>query len=296
MDDGNDRPGLEAWDCDLTVPETEYSRMLAHPGLIPASLALANSNLTAIVEDPSLQGVFKDAGRYFVAMIAIYLHASGGLSLPRLKEMCAQSKLLSPGRARALLLYMRYLGYVKPAVTKSKGATTQYLPTPAFHAAWTTHMRHALLAACCIEPEARTVVEALDDDAVFNCVVACQGESLFNAARATDLDTPYFRVFINRHAGVLIMSVMLTSGEGEDFPPRSVNALSVAATARRFDVSRVHVRRMMRHAEREGLLRADDKALHLTDVFRDELLVAHAKQMRHLMLAVARAARLVRSA
>ena len=296
MGDGDDRQGLAAWDCDLTIPAPEYSRMLVHPNLGAASVALAHSNLTATIENPSLQGVFKDAGRYFVAMIAIYLHATGGLSLPRLKEMCAQSTLLSPGRARALLLYMRYLGYVKPSAAKAPGAPTLYLPTPAFQAAWTTHMRHALMATCLIEPEARAVVEALDDEDVFNCIVACQAESLFNATQTSNLDTPYFRVFLNRHAGVLIMSVILTSNRDGEFPPHSVDGLSVAATARRFEVSRAHVRRLMTHAEREGLLRIDGKTVHVTAALRDELLMTYAQQLRHLMLSVSRAARFVHAA
>ena len=48
---------------------------------------------------------------------------------------------------------------------------------------------------------------------------------------------------------------------------------------------------------REGLLRIeDDKTIHLSEAFRQDLMVSYGMQLRHLMLSVSRAACLIRPA
>jgi len=288
----HDLDALLAWDCDLVIPDAEYARMETHPRLPDGLRALWQSTLAAPEADRSLLGIFKDGGRYACAMWAIYLHVAGGLSLQSLKALCAQSGLLSPGRARAVLLYMRYLGYIEPARIRTSPAL--YIPTARCRAAWTLHMRLALEAACAIEPAARAVVERIADPAVFACVVRTQGESLFNGARKHNLDIPMFRVFVNRHAGTFILASLMTSGRDGEYPPRHVMPPPIAELAARFQVSRIQVRRIFAESEREGLLRRDtDGAYSLDDAFRESLRVQHARQIRHLMLSAARAARLL---
>ena len=290
-----DLEALMAWDCDLSIPDDEYARMAAHPRLAAGLRALWESNLAAPAADRTLLGIFKDGGRYVCAMWAIYLHVCGGLSLQSLKALCAQSGLLSPGRARAVLLYMRYLGYVEPG--RERVSPTIYYPTPRFRAAWTLHMRLAMEAACAIEPAARTVVERMDDPEVFACVVRTQGESLFNGSRTHDLDIPMFKVFINRHAGTFILSSLMTGGTDGDYPPRACVMPSATDLAARFQVSRIQVRRMFGEAEKLGLLvRRPDGAYRLDDAFRESVRLQHAQQLRHLMLSAARTARILSAA
>ena len=288
----SDLSDLLAWDCDLLIPETEYARMAAHPRLAAGLRALWESTLVAPTIDHSLLGIFKDAGRYVCAMWAMHLHVSGGLSLQSLKTFCAESGLLSPGRARAVLLYMRYLRYIEPA--RQHAVPTVYVPTPRFEAAWTLHMRLALEAACVIEPAARRIVERMDDPAVFACIVRTQGESLFNGARVHDLDTPLFKVFKNRHAGGMVLASLMTSGRDGDCPPKHFVMPATADLAARFQVSRIQIRRILTEAERQGLIQPQpDGACRLDEAFRERVRVEHAWQIRHLMLSVARAARLL---
>jgi hypothetical protein len=113
--------------------------------------------------DKALDGVFKDAGRYMTAMCALHLHLSGGLTLPRLKEACGTSGFLSPGRARAMLHYLRHLGYFAPV-----GETPmRYVPTESFVSAWGAHQRAALEAARIVEPAAGWIADRLHEPAVF---------------------------------------------------------------------------------------------------------------------------------
>ena len=283
---------LLAWDCDLVVSDAEYARMAAHPRLDAGLHVQSASTLAATDADPTLLGIFKDGGRYVCAMWAIYLHASGGLSLQSLKALCAQSGLLSPGRARAVLLYMRYLGYIEPA--RERRSPTVYVPTARFQTAWTTHMRLVLEATCAIEPAARAVVDRIDTAAVFASVVRTQGESLFNGTQQTGTDTPLFKVFINRHAGILVLSSLVLAGDMDSYPPATVTPPAATELARRFQVSRIQIRRLFTDAEKEDLMRSNaDGTYRLDDAFRGMVRTLHSMQLRHLMLSIARAARLL---
>ncbi len=287
-----DLDDLIAWDCDTLISESEYQRVFAHPRRHAAMRAIPRSTLDAALADKTLMGIFKDGGRYACAMWAIHLHVSGGLTLQSLKDLCAASGLLSPGRARAVLLFMRYLGYIEPARTHTGGSQV-FVPTPRCYHSWTTHMRMALHAAAEIEPQVQAIIDHIDDPEVFACVVRSQGESLFAGAKVHDLDRPHFRVFINRHAGTLVMADLMTSASDDEFPPRAVAASSQQEFSKRYGVSRVHISRMLKHGEREGILRLDDGHIHLTDAFRAEIEVDFGRQVRHLLLSAARAARLL---
>ena len=64
--------------------------------------------------------------------------------------------------------------------------------------------------------------------------------------------------------------------------------------ARRFQVSRIQIRRLFTDAEKEGLMQSNaDGTYRLDDVFRGMVRTLHVMQLRHLMLSVARAARLL---
>src|SRR5689334_19381779 len=104
---------LQRWEVGEPIPDTTCADMAAHPRFAVAVRALATEFLLLGDRDKALDGMFKDAGRYVAAMCAAYLDASGGITLPRLKELCIRSGYMSSGRARALLLYLVYLRYVE---------------------------------------------------------------------------------------------------------------------------------------------------------------------------------------
>jgi len=271
-------------DTDLYAP-----RVRAHPLFPKAARALAANSLAAGNSGKALAGIMKDAGRYVAAMWAIYLHVSGGLTLPRLKEICVSSGFLSPGRARAMLLYMRYLGYVVPAPDRIRGEPQRYIPTASFRQAWREHLRWALQAALIIEPGIQTILDRLSDDEIFERIAQYQAEGLLALARARDRETTHIRVFMHRHAGIQIMSTMLTA-PGDAFPPEGPIAFSIAAAAQRFGVSRIHIRRMLNDAVREGFFsQANDGVVTMTEKAREELCTSYAMQFAQLLASAAEA-------
>lgn len=66
---------------------------------------------------------------------------------------------------------------------------------------------------------------------------------------------PDLALFADRNSGMMIMMSLLTAGEPDaSFPPAKPVSVSISALSRRFGVSRVHVRKLLRDAEQQGFL------------------------------------------
>jgi hypothetical protein len=291
VDELADVASLMSWADEDGLGTESSARMAGQPGFDRAAHALAANMLDAGAGNDALDGIFKDAGRYVCAMWAMYAHVTGGLTLPRLKEICAASGLLSPGRARALLLYLRYLGYVE-AAGRDHNRLARYVPTQAFLDAWRRHFHAALEAARIVEPAVALVLHRLEEPAILEAIARFQGEEFLAATRGSSaIDTPYFRVFLNRHAGTQI--IMYFGAEGtEAFPTRDAIPFSAASIARRFRVSRIHIKRMLDHAQREGFLsRQGDGAIVLEESLRAGIRESYAMQLARLLSQAARTVR-----
>lgn len=280
---------LQRWDFGDGNAESLLARLQSHPRFAAAILALAQSMLALGDADKTLDGIFKDAGRYVAAMWSMYLHASGGLTVPRLKEICAASGLVSPGRARALLLYMRYLGYVVALPKQRRSDIARYAPTENFLNSWRAHMRAALQAAERIEPAVGLVLDRLNDPAVLERVSRIQSEGLLAWAKEGDQQEPFVRVFMHPHAGNQIVWMLLAASPGGAFPPQGPLAFSIGTAAKRFGVSRTHIRRMIDAATRENLiLYAEDGTVAFREGARETLSRYYATQILQLLITAAR--------
>jgi hypothetical protein len=292
VDEPADTASLLSWAADKTGLDESYARLAAHPDFDRAARALAANMLEAAARNDALDGIFKDAGRYVAALWALYAHVTGGLTLPRLKEICTASRLVSPGRARALLLYLRYLGYVESA-GRNQSRLACYTPTASFIVAWTSHLRAALEAARTIEPAVDLVLRRLDDSAVLETFARFQGEELLAGAQNNlAMDSPYVRIFMNRHAGSQVIMLLATGGNDGAFPPPGGIAFSTAAVAKRFRVSRIHIKRMIDQAERERFLkRQGEGAVVLDESARATIRTMYAMQLVQLLSQSARTLR-----
>ncbi|HEY8948256.1 MAG TPA: hypothetical protein VIM56_05175 [Rhizomicrobium sp.] len=226
------------------------------------SLALAAS-------DKRVDGIFKDMGRYGAAVWSLYLHYTGGLTLPRLKEICAQSGMLSPGRARALLIYLQLLGYVK-ALPKGASGPTRYAPNPALVSALKAQALLGLRALAVVDPNFQTVIDHINDPQVFQTLMVHFGKGALNTSVAVEQNAPFWSVFLMRYAGMQLLHLMLLADVDADNtpPPRRID-IAAAVAARQLNVARSHVARILRLAEKAGLLqRAEDGSIVLSDELR----------------------------
>ncbi len=258
--DAMSRPAMSWLPHDAPRPAHGALRIAAHPRFPRAARALAASMLAGGDADPALAAVFKDAGRYVTAMWTVYLHASGGMTLPQLKASCVASGFTSSGRARLLLQFLQHIGYVEPLQAlpgSGDRKATRYAPTPAFLAAWRSHLRAALTAASLIEPTIAVLLDRLDRPALFEDFLRIQAGRLLGLARTT-VETPAFRqILMHRYAGLQIVSMLVEGEDGGAFPPARPIPISLKLTAARFGVSYMHVRRLLNDAARAGLLRYD---------------------------------------
>lgn len=265
-----DRERLMQWTVEGHIPQALHERVETHPRFAEAAHALSSGMLAAAQEDKAIDGIAKDLGRSVAAQWAVTLHLTGGLTLPRLKQICAASGLLSPGRARAVLLFLRYLGLVETVADRQAGKPAQYAPTAELQRAWNRITRVRLEAASIIEPAARIILERLDEPEFIERMNFHFGEGVAAAAAAVDRDTPFMRVILHRHAGMQIVHRMMLSAEpGDDFPPRRPIAVPVASMARQLRVSRTHIKRLFGEAERAGLMTpAEGNAVAFTEEMR----------------------------
>lgn len=257
---------LMRWSTGQCIPDETFARLLAHPNLTAATRTLAVKMLDASDRDRALDGIFKDAGRYVAATLVVYLDAAGELTLPKLKALCAASGLLSPGRARALLAYLRYLDYIVPLPADERKGAARYAPTDTLRGAWRAHFRAALEAASFIEPAVALVLDRLDDPAIFTAFARQHTQELIDGiALDAHRDQAFMRLIMHRHAGIQIIWTLLAASP-DAFPPEGPIPLSIGAVARRFRVSRIHVQRLLDEAERAKLIgRTGDGAVLLLD-------------------------------
>lgn len=266
MNDTADVARLSKWDFNGRIPEDRLASVFADANFPRAARALSQNMLAAAECDKAVDGMVKDGGRYLAATWALYLHLSGGLTVPRLKDLCATSGVISPGRTRAILLYLRYLGYVT-VMRPAGGGATIYAPTETLTTAFGKLIRGGLAAACLIEPSARVVLERLDEPDTLATMLRIHAEGLRYIAGAIDVDAAFLRIFMHRHAGAQILhAILLSAGDAAPFPPVDEVSISITTLARRFHVSRTHVRRLFEEAEREGFLaRSGDGGVTLTE-------------------------------
>lgn len=278
---------LLGWNTGEPIAEERYLQLLSDPRFPQAARALAVNMLAVAAANEALDGIFKDAGRYLASMWAIYLHLSGGLTLPRLKQVCAESGFLSSGRARDLLRLLLHLEFIEKLGPAGGRRPARYAPTATFMAAWRSHLEAALRAARVLEPAVDRVLDALDSQEVLETLARIQSESLLAAAKTSDQSWAFTRVFLHRHAGNQIAWTLMTAGEEGAFPSEASAPINIAEMSRRFGVSRIHIRRLFDDAGREGLLRWRDGAVVLEPAARTQIQFIYAAQLVQLLAAAA---------
>jgi hypothetical protein len=277
------KPG-HGWTYSALDPTANAIRLMGHPQFAAAARALATATLDGGDRDPALATVFKDAGRYVAAMWALYLHASGGMTLPQLKQVCASSGFVSPGRARLLLQVLEHIGFVEPVAPPPGQRARAYLPTPAFITAWSAHLIAAIRAAALIDPAIAILADHLDEPAILHLFLRIQAARLHQIAAGMVEAPPFQRIFMHRYAGTQIISLLVSSGTGNEFPPSGAMPITLNKVAARFGVSHLHVRRMLGDAMRDGLLdHAPNGTVLLSEEMRATLAFFFATQLVELI-------------
>lgn len=275
------------WHVDDTVVLAKLRELDAAPGFEAAMAAMAHNMLRVCSDDAALNATFKDAGRYVAAMCASALQDEG-ISLSRLRSLCAAFGIVSSGRVYALLQYMRYLGFIQLWATPDSAGHNCYAATPQFLKSWHVHLKAALSAAGRLNPIGTVAAERLNDPDFAARFCAVQMRTLSTFSQQTDTSSPLFSVFLHRNAGSQILWTMLAEN-GDQCPPTDSFYVSAAAIVRRFGTSRMHVGRLLRDAQAKGLLESDPVGKYrFTETAIAEIRTFYAWQIGLLMVSAVR--------
>ncbi|MGN6149824.1 MAG: hypothetical protein ACTHPD_14900 [Rhizomicrobium sp.] len=275
-------PGLAYWSAavaDKTVIDADaYDRMVAHPRFPEACVESVHRLLRRFEGNSVDARLAKDLSRIFYGVFALYLDARGELSLTGIQEFCVATGLASPGRAAAILLHLRMMGYVVREEETSPATRRQRLiPSHLMKEAVREGFRSEMMAMALVDPEARHAADLLDDPEIFKQFCLFIGRGFENVARRHE--TNVFTPFAARNAGIPILYHIAISGQADDvYPPKGNVRISVKEIARRFEVSRSHVLRLLREAESLGYLRRspDETSGVLEEPLREALKYHHA--------------------
>jgi hypothetical protein len=201
-----------------------------------------------------------DRGRIVIAILAFYLHVTrrlgdptSGLTAQRLKSLCVEQDVCSPGRARAMLSLLRLFGHVAPAPAgdrRTKRLEPTELLTRSLRQRWGT----LLDAIALLSPEGAVARARLERPDFLAALVRHVIDEYRGGLRALQF-TPELKLFADRNAGLMILFSLAIAGEADDtMPPTRPVRISISELARRFSVSRAHVLRLLCDAAAQGLI------------------------------------------
>lgn len=247
--------------------ETEFASpaavaaLRAQPGFAEAMRTSAKGLVAMYQGGHLLNWLMDDRGRLLFGYIALYLHATrdpadsaSGLTPTRMKAMCVDFDICSPGRAGAMLSLMRFSGYLTPDIQIVDKRQRRLVATEKLYDLLRARWRLHFSAIGPLLPDGAALLSALDDPAFDRALVVAM-VARFRAGFRLVHSAPGLGLFGERNAGMLILTSLITAGAEDDtVPPQRPVPISIAALARRFKVSRPHVLKLIRDAADEGFL------------------------------------------
>ncbi len=247
---------LRRWlNCDMTPAAA--GGLVAHPAFTEAARALNRVKVEAAA-DPVMARLSRDAGHYVAAALTFSLHREG-ISLPRLKAACIETRFISPGRARAMLGYLQHVGCLSKVSARQGRDAALYVPTPRFIAPWCNRMRRGLEAAAPLEPAVQGLLRHMDDPDVAQAFAQSRGDAMLaGLAAATGHDLPFVRIFNHRLGGGRALALLLSRDAGDGPLAAAPVPWTLDDMVRHCGISRVQARRLFDDAVAEGLVSIED--------------------------------------
>ncbi len=229
----------------------------------PALRAYAMNMVRIYRGTPVLNKMINEEGRFLISSLALQLHLNrdpavpgDGLTLTRLRAVCAAHGVASPGRVMAFLALMRLAGFVTADTGSGAKRAKVLVPTARM-------MGHVRLFTAIQLKVIDTLLPGADysarlgrDPAFLEAFHRAAGGYFLRGARLPDA-FPQLSTFTAMDAGYMVLLTLflqLPTQDGHAVP--GVVDLPHDAAARRFGVSRSHMANLMRNAQAAGFLQA----------------------------------------
>lgn len=250
-------------------PEAAIQQMMALPGFEQACATAARNSVALTTSNAAIARAFRDAAKSFYAMFVMILDARGPVTLGSLQALAAELGFASRGRAAAMMMYLRMIGYLERRADQPSGRSVGFQASERLVAVHDEFMRNELLAVALIEPEARPAIERMNEPEFRRAYVRQMGVRLVRGPTAPT------SLFADRDAGLAILYQIALSGSS--YPAREPLQLSLFDIGRKQGVSRSHVTRLLRDAAAAGLmLQERNGAWVILEPLRESLRRLHA--------------------
>ncbi|HQS10850.1 MAG TPA: hypothetical protein PLK13_18660 [Xanthobacteraceae bacterium] len=208
--------------------------------------------------------ILNDRGRLALALCTLYLHHEPdrngvGLTVTRLTNLCQDTGICSRGRAKAMILLMRWAGFLEVGRTSDirapSGRTRPLVPTQRLVDEQTRRWLILSGALARLDPLGGLLLTGLENPGFFGALIRQLGRRYVAGIRLLDT-APAIALFADRDGG-LMMAFLLAKAANDALAAGSEASatVSISALARGCNVSRAHVLKLVREAEAEGLLR-----------------------------------------
>lgn len=252
--------------------EAKIAALRAHPSFPQAARNMAIGLTGFYRGGPLLNWLMDDRARVVLSHVVLHCHfardpadPSSGLTPTRIKQLCREFDLCSPGRATAMVSLMRFAGYLALDPDAADRRSRPLMATPKLLELLRPRWRSHFISGVPVFPDGAVLADRLDDPVFVRTFVAAMFARYEDGFRLI-MYTPGLGLFGDRSAGMMIASTFLAAGAEDDtVPPLRPFTISISELSRRFGVSRAHVAKMLRDAANEGqLVRAGDKGEEIT--------------------------------
>ena len=241
--------------------EAATAALLAHPRFVEAGRIVAAGLVALYQGERTVNLVMPDRVRYIISVFAVHLHFAGrpndpdsGLTASRLCKLCVERKVCSAGRAESMLGIMREFGHLVPAPREEDMRLRRLVPAEPLFAWHRKRCMHFFAAAAKVLPDDADALASLDAPGFMPNFMRHLGRSHVAGFHYVE-HVPDIRLFYERSAGgAILMRIMLSGADDDAFPPSRPVSISLSGLARDFEVSRVHVRRLVQDGVNAGLL------------------------------------------
>jgi hypothetical protein len=290
-------PRFDAW---ARIDADAVAALRRHPRFPDALRAFGTMVLQLYRGNRLINLITDDRGRLLLAVFAISLHyarhaddPASGLTAARLISLFVENGLGSPGRAKALIALMRWGGYLEDAPAARDRRIKALQPTEKMLALHRERWRGALGAAALVAPEAAQGLARFDEPGFLPAYVIAQASEFQGGFRLLD-HGPELQLFADRNAGFpIVLGIMLAAAPDDGMPPTGAIPVSASALAKRFNVSRTQVNRLLHDAQAAGLIERSggpEMRVRFTPRFAESfeklfgsLLLVHAACARHAL-------------